>query len=494
MNFLNDFILLLKARYPIIYISTYEEERIEYIIKLCTKKYVPRTYYSWDFINGYQGNPNDSGFAAKNPLEALELVEKLTSETASVFVLKDYDNFLKDISIIRKLKNLNKDLKTQQKNLIIISSEINIPDSIKEIITIIEFPLPSYLEIQEELKRLISSLQQDISDERLNELTLACQGLSLERIRRVLSKIIAQYGEINESSPILILEEKKQIIQQTQLLEFCIADKKLTDLGGLDNFKTWLKRRDESFSQSAIDYGLPYPKGVLLVGVQGTGKSIAAKIIANEWTLPLLRLDFGRLFASLVGQSESRVRKMIQIAEALAPCVLWVDEIDKAFAGTQNGGDSGTTSRVLATFITWLAEKTTPVFVVATANNMETIPPEVIRKGRFDEVFFLGLPTRQEREAIFEVHLQKSRPNQLENFQVPLLSDLSKEFSGAEIEQVIIEAMRLGFSQNREFTTDDIIVSIQNCVPLAKTRNNEIRALQEWVESGNVTSASKYTK
>ena len=209
MNFLNDFILLLKARYPIIYISTYEEERIEYIIKLCTKKYVPRTYYSWDFINGYQGNPNDSGFAAKNPLEALELVEKLTSETASVFVLKDYDNFLKDISIIRKLKNLNKDLKTQQKNLIIISSEINIPDSIKEIITIIEFPLPSYLEIQEELKRLISSLQQDISDERLNELTLACQGLSLERIRRVLSKIIAQYGEINESSPILILEEKK---------------------------------------------------------------------------------------------------------------------------------------------------------------------------------------------------------------------------------------------------------------------------------------------
>ena len=173
---------------------------------------------------------------------------------------------------------------------------------------------------------------------------------------------------------------------------------------------------------------------------------------------------------------------------------MWVDEIDKAFAGTQNGGDSGTTSRVLATFITWLAEKTTPVFVVATANNMEIIPPEVIRKGRFDEVFFLGLPTRQEREAIFEVHLQKSRPNQLENFQVPLLSDLSKEFSGAEIEQVIIEAMRLGFSQNREFTTDDIIVSIQNCVPLAKTRNNEIRALQEWVESGNVTSASKYTK
>jgi SpoVK/Ycf46/Vps4 family AAA+-type ATPase len=388
MNFLNDFILLLKARYPIIYISTYEEERIEYLLRLCTKKYVTRTYYSWDFINGYQGNPNDSGFAAKNPLEALELVEKLTPETASIFILKDYDNFLKDLSIIRKLKNLNKSLKTQQKNLIIIAPEINIPESLKELITVIEFPLPNYLEIQEELKRLIKSLQQDITLDRLDELTLACQGLSLERIRRVLSKIIAQYGEINESSPAFILEEKKQIIQQTQLLEFCLADKKLSDLGGLDNYKAWLKRRDEAFSQLALDYGLPYPKVVLLVGVQGTGKSIAAKIIANEWKLPLLRLDFGRLFASLVGQSESRVRKMIQISEALAPCVLWVDEIDKAFAGTQNSGDSGTTSRVLATFITWLSEKTTPVFVVATANNIEWIQPEVIRKGRFDEVFF----------------------------------------------------------------------------------------------------------
>jgi SpoVK/Ycf46/Vps4 family AAA+-type ATPase len=492
MNFLNDFILLLKARYPIIYISTYEEERIEYIIRLCTKKYVSRTYYSWDFINGYQGNPNDSGFAAKNPLEALELIEKLTPETAAIFILKDYDNFLKDLSIIRKLKNLNKDLKTQPKNLIIISSEVNIPDSLKELITVIQFPLPTYSEIQEELKRLINSLKQNISQAQLTELTLACQGLSLERIRRVLSKIIAQYGEINESSPDLILQEKQQIIQQTQLLEFCIADKKLSDLGGLDNFKAWLKRRDGAFSQSAIDYGLPYPKGVLLVGVQGTGKTIAAKIIANEWKLPLLRLDFGRLFASLVGQSESRVRKMIQIAEALSPCVLWVDEIDKAFAGMQNGGDSGTTSRVLATFITWLSEKTTPVFVVATANNIDWIPPEIIRKGRFDEVFFLSLPSKQERQSIFEVHLQKSRPNKLNNFQLPLLSDLSKNFSGAEIEQVIIEAMRLGFSQEREFTNEDIIISIQNCVPLARTKSKEIEALQVWSESGNVVRASKY--
>jgi SpoVK/Ycf46/Vps4 family AAA+-type ATPase len=492
MNFLNEFVLLLKARYPIIYIVTNEEERIEYLVNYCAKKYVTRTYYSWDFVDGYQGNPNDTGFAARNPLEALDLIDKLTPETASLFVLKDYDNFLKDFSIIRKLKNLSRTLKTQPKNIIIVSSELNIPDSLKEFITVIEFPLPNYGEILEELNRLLSSLQQKISDETLNNIATACQGLSLERIRRVLSKVIAKYGEINDSSPNLILQEKQQIIQQTQLLEFCLTDKSITDLGGLDNFKNWLQLRKNAFSQDAISYGLPYPKGLLLVGVQGTGKSIAAKIIAYEWQQPLLRLDFGRLFASLIGQSEQRVRKMIEIAEALSPCVLWVDEIDKAFAGAQSSGDSGTTSRVLASFITWLSEKTTPVFVVATANNIELIPPEILRKGRFDEMFFLNLPTREEREAIFEVHLKRFRPEQVKNFQIPLFGQLSKEFSGAEIEQVIIDAMRLGFNENREFNNEDVLTSIQNVVPLARTRSKEINLLRDWAESGNVVSASKY--
>ena len=492
MNFLNEFVLLLKARYPIIYIVTNEEERLEYLIKYCAKKYVTRTYYSWDFIDGYQGNPNDTGFAARNPLEALDLIDKLTPETASIFVLKDYDNFLKDFSVIRKLKNLSRSLKTQPKNIVIISSEINIPDSLKEFITLLEFPLPSYSEILEELNRLTSALQQEIPPATLNNIAIACQGLSLERIRRVLSKVIAKSGEIDDSSPALILQEKKQIIQQTQLLEFCITDKALSDLGGLDNFKDWLKLREKAFSQEAVTYGLPYPKGLLLVGVQGTGKSVAAKIIAHEWQLPLLRLDFGRLFASLIGQSEQRVRKMIEIAEALSPCVLWVDEIDKAFAGSQSSGDSGTTSRVLATFITWLAEKTSPVFVVSTANNIEFIPPEILRKGRFDEMFFLSLPTEEEREAIFNVHLSRFRPDSVSSFQLPILSKLSKDFSGAEIEQVVIEAMRLGFNENREFTNEDILISVQNLVPLARTKSKELNLLKEWAESGNVISASKY--
>jgi SpoVK/Ycf46/Vps4 family AAA+-type ATPase len=182
----------------------------------------------------------------------------------------------------------------------------------------------------------------------------------------------------------------------------------------------------------------------------------------------------------------------IEIAEALSPCILWVDEIDKAFAGAQSSGDSGTTSRVLATFITWLSEKTTPVFVVATANNIEYIPSEILRKGRFDEMFFLNLPTLEERRDIFNVHLKKYRPSSTVDFKINLLSELSKEFSGAEIEQVVIEAMRLGFNENREFNNEDLLVSIQNSVPLARTKNKEINAIKEWAESGNVISASKY--
>lgn len=490
MNFLSELILLLKARYPLIYISTSEEERIEYLLNYSAKKYLSRAYYSWDFIDGYKGNPTDKGFASRNPFEALELVEKLTPETGAVFVLKDYDNFLKDIAIIRKLKNLTRVVKTQPKNLIIISSEFNIPDSLKELVTVLEFPLPTYEEIFDELQRLGTSLQQDMPADQLTLVATACQGLSMERIRRVLSKIIAQYGEINSSSSALILEEKKQIIKKTQLLEFITPNKTLADLGGLENFKNWLSVRANAFSAAALEYGLPYPKGVLLVGVQGTGKSLAAQVIAHNWSLPLLRLDFGRLFGSLVGQSESRVRKMINIAEALAPCILWVDEIDKAFASSQNSGDNGTTNRVLATFLTWLSEKTTPVFIVATANNVDWIPPEVMRKGRFDEVFFLSLPNIGERELIFDVHLNRFRPETSHQYQLTLLAKITKGFSGAEIEQVIIEAMRLGFNQKRDFTTEDIVGIVQNFIPLSQAKRNELDNLTDWAESGRILSAS----
>ncbi|NEP85187.1 MAG: AAA family ATPase, partial [Okeania sp. SIO3B3] len=242
----------------------------------------------------------------------------------------------------------------------------------------------------------------------------------------------------------------------------------------------------------ARQYGLPHPRGLLLVGIQGTGKSLTAKAIAHHWHLPLLRLDVGRLFGGLVGESESRTRQMISIAEALAPCVLWIDEIDKGFAGLKSQGDAGTTSRVFGTFITWLAEKKSPVFVVATANNIQSLPPEILRKGRFDEIFFVGLPNQEERTAIFEVHLSRLRPHNIKNYDINRLAYETPDFSGAEIEQSLIEAMHIGFSQNREFTTEDILESASQIIPLARTAEEQIKFLQDWAAAGRARLASRY--
>jgi AAA+ superfamily predicted ATPase len=491
MSFLKEFKLLLKARYSLLYISTKEEERLEYAIRSCIQLYSKRSLYSWDFVDGYTGNPNDNGFASRNPLQALELIEKLTSDNPAVFLLKDFHLFLNDVSVARKLKNLIKILRNQAKTIIIIADDITIPEALSELITVVTFDLPQPSEIRKELLRVQDSLGYSIPDLSVDNLVQSCQGLSLERIRRVLSKIIATYKEINIESLDLIFIEKKQIISQTQILEFYPTNQKISDIGGLENLKEWLKRRSGGLSKRAESYGLPAPKGLLLVGVQGTGKSLTAKAIASDWNLPLLRLDVGKLFGGIVGESESRMRQMIQLSEAIAPCILWIDEIDKAFAGIESKGDSGTTNRVLATFITWLSEKKSSVFVVATANNIYALPPEILRKGRFDEIFFIGLPDFEEKKSILKVHLSRLRPKSWANYDIERLSQIATKFSGAEIEEAIIEAMHIAFSENREFTTEDISHSIKQFVPLAYSSSEQIEALEDWATSGKVRLASK---
>jgi SpoVK/Ycf46/Vps4 family AAA+-type ATPase len=491
MSFAKEFKLFLKARYPVLYIPTTEEERLEYTIKSCVKDSSNnRSIYSWDFIDGYTGNPSDNGFGSRNPLQALELIEKLTYENPAIFILKDFHLFLNDISVARKIKNLSRLMRNQSKTIVIIAPEIIIPESLKDLITILEFKLPQPLEIKKELLRVQESLGHLLPETSIDILVRSCQGLSLERIRKVLSKILATYKEINIESLDIIFTEKKQIISQTKILEFCSVTEKMSDIGGLENLKTWLRRRIGSLSQRAETYGLPVPRGLFLVGIQGTGKSLTAKAIANEWGLPLLRLDVGKLFGGIIGESESKMRQMIQFSEAIAPCILWIDEIDKAFAGSDNKGDSGTTSRVLATFITWLAEKKSSVFVVATANNIYSLPSEIIRKGRFDEIFFIGLPSLEEKKSIFKVHLSRLRPKSWSTYNINLLSELAKKFSGAEIEEVIVEAMHTAFSENREFTLNDVVNSIHTFVPLAYTNQEKVDALQEWASAGKVRMAS----
>lgn len=490
MNFNNELALFLKARYPIIYINTIEEDRVEYVIRKNIKTNLNRSIYSWDFVDGYTNNPNNEGFAKRNPLQALELIERLNAETPALFLLKDFNRFLNDLSISRKLRNVSRILKLQPKTIIIIGSDLAIPKELQDLITVLEFQLPLEEEISQELTRLVNSLKIKIDSQLFENLTSACQGLSLERIRRVLSKIIATYKTIDDNSIAVLLSEKKQIISQTEILEYSSVNEKITNLGGLDNLKDWLKKRKTAFSIQASNYGLPTPRGLLLIGIQGTGKSLTAKAIANDWQLPLLKLDVGKLFGGIVGESESRLRQMINVAETISPCILWIDEIDKAFTNTDSKGDSGTSNRVLATFISWLSEKTRPVFVIATANNIDLLPLEIIRKGRFDEIFFLDLPKQEEREEIFKIHIQEFRPTSFESFDYLRLAKASESFSGAEIRQSIIEGMYQAFYEKREFTTDDICLALRELIPLAHLETDQMIKLQNWASSGRIRLAS----
>ncbi len=487
MDFAAELILLLRARYGVIYIPTIEEERLEKTIASAASELADRPIYTWDFVEGYRHNPGEAGLAKRNPLQALEFIDRLPANAPAIVILKDFQRFLEDVSVSRKLRNLVRLLKSQPKNIIIIAPQIAIPPELSEVITVLEFPLPAAKEIRTEVTKILPNISNQVVD----ELVRAAQGLSMERIRRVLARAIAYHGSIESADVELMLEEKRQTIRQTQILEYYPATEQISDIGGLDNLKDWLIRRGGAFTDKARQYGLPYPRGLMLIGIQGTGKSLTAKAIAHHWHLPLLRLDVGRLFGGLVGESESRTRQMVQLAEAMAPCVLWIDEIDKAFAGVDARGDGGTTSRVFGTFITWLAEKKSPVFVVATANNIQALPPEMLRKGRFDEIFFVGLPSQEERQAIFQVHLGRLRPHSLKNYDVDRLAYETPDFSGAEIEQTLIEAMHIGFSQSRDFTTEDILTAASQIIPLARTAQDQVQMLQNWAASGRARLASR---
>jgi ATP-dependent 26S proteasome regulatory subunit len=489
MSFEEEIVLFIKAKSPLIYIVCAEEERVEYALRRLMTSKLKRVVYSWDFVNGFTPNVLNESYK-RNPFEALSRVRNMFSQVPSLILFKDFQNFLSDLSISRELRNLLPIIRTQPKTLVFVSNQKIVPNELIDKFVFIEFGLPNVIEIEKELSRLFNTLNIHLSNEVFTLLVNSCRGLSLEKIRHLIAKSIASKKQLDFSTVDLILHEKQQIISRTEILEFWQPGEHLQDIGGLEGLKSWLNKRRLHFSESAKNYGLPVPRGILLVGVQGTGKSMTAKAIANDWFLPLLRLDTGRLFGGVVGESERRIREMIEIAESLSPCVLWIDEIEKSLSNTNQSGDSGTTSRVLSTLLTWLAEKKAFVFVVATANALENIQLELIRKGRFDEIFFLDLPTKNERKSIFDVHLKSFRPESWEMYDTNELSQLTPSFSGAEIKQLIIEAMYQAFSEGREFKNQDIIKEIDRSIPLAKLHQESVQKLQSWARSGRIRLGS----
>lgn len=487
MIFETELDMLIRSSYPIIYVPSPEEERAEGLItEIAARGNVTRSLHRWDFVNGFE-----DGSARANPLQALVEIEKARTDLPAIFLLRDYHRFLEDVQVSRKLRNLARHLNKSRKTVVILSPSLRIPPDLAEEITVLDLLPPGYDEIAAELDTLLEKLPVRLSPGGRDALIKAGLGLMLSRIKLALARAVASYGVLDERAISLMLEEKKQRIRRTEVLEFWPTSESMDDIGGLDRLKAWLEQRASAFTEEARRYGLPSPKGILLVGIQGTGKSLSAKATASLWQLPLLRLDVGRLMGGLVGESEAKTREMIRIAEAMAPCVLFLDEMDKAFAGLGGYvGDSGTSARVFSTILTWMEEKQSPVFVAATANSIELLPPETLRKGRFDEIFFLDLPSERERREIFEVHLTRMRPARLREFDLDRLAFQSEGFNGAEIEQVIYDAMHLAFDQRREFQSEDILQSMSQVVPLSTTASDRIRLMQEWAASGRCRPAS----
>lgn len=475
---------LIRARYPLIYIVSWEEQRVEAALRaICASR--GKRMLTWTVTQGLVASQTARDNQTRQPMAALDQIEAATDP--AVFVLKDLHAFISDEEITRRLRDLTYAIKTSYKTLIILAPTLKLPAALEKEVTVVDYPLPS----QEDLDRLLENIIQSVRsnpqiDTRLTEderenLLGAALGLTASEAENVFARSLVEKRRFDVD---VILTEKEQIIRKSGILEYYRVDESMADVGGLDILKDWMRKRTQAFGQRAREFGLPAPKGILMLGVQGCGKSLAAKAVASQWRLPLLRMDVGRIFGGIVGQSEENMRRAIRMAESVAPAILWLDELEKGFAGTRSSGisDGGTTARVFASFITWLQEKTAPVFVVATANRIEDLPPELMRKGRFDEIFFVDLPSEEERDEIFEIHIRK-RKRKPEAFDLKALAAASSGFSGAEIEQAIVSSLYDAFDANRDIATEDVLNNVRSSVPLSRTMKEQIDDLREWAST-----------
>lgn len=501
MNFPTELETLIRARYPIIYIVSGEELRVQNLLTEIARKRQKKVF-EWSCSTGIvpagtsiqsqrQRNP-----ATKDPLAALDQV--IEQVEPAIFLFKDFHPFLSknNFAVTRKLKEIALHLKNSYKTILLVSPVLELPPELEKEVTVLNHPLPTRDELSALLDKIIADVRQfkqvkvELDETGRERLLQAALGLTLGEAENVFARIIVKSERLSGDDVGEVFAEKQQIIRKSGLLEYCATNESFQNVGGLAVLKEWLTKRAVAFTGEARAFGLSSPRGILMLGVQGCGKSLCAKAVSNLWQLPLLRFDMGRMFGSFVGSSEENVRRAISVAESVAPAILWVDEIDKAFAGSQASGaaDGGTTARVFGTFVTWLSEKTAPVFVVATANDISQLPPELLRKGRLDEIFFVDLPSRDERAEIFRIHLAR-RGREAAKFDLEALAGASEEFSGAEIEEAINSALYDAFYAHQELTTDYVRSALTQTVPLAKTMDEQISRLRAWAE-GRARNAS----
>lgn len=482
---------LIRAGYPLIQILSPEEERVEKAIEAIANvqegSRAKRQLLKWSITEGFLTETGEGFNDIKDPLRCLEFIHKY--EAHAIFVVRDFHPFLQDPTVVRKLRDLARGLYREYKRHVLLLTPVQkfVPELEKEM-AVIDFDLPSRPELDDIVTDVLSRVgsrrdQMAVTqDTTLRERVVeAALGLTADEARNVFAKSLVSKKDLDIET---ILGEKKHIIRKSGILEFYETKEGFGDVGGLEVLKDWLQKRQLAFTQKARDFGLPVPKGILMIGVPGCGKSLTAKAVSALWRMPLLRLDVGKVFSSLVGSSEENIRKCIRTAEAVQPCILWLDELEKGFSGTKSSGstDGGTTARVFASFITWLQEKQSSVFVIATANDVSMLPPELLRKGRFDEIFFVDLPSPDERGEIAKIHIRKKNRDP-EKYDVGAIIEATQGFAGSEIEQMVVSALYDAFESDNDVATEGLVQSASEIIPLSITMKEGIDGMREWART-----------
>jgi len=467
----------IRAGCPALLIVSHEETRIHALFREIAKER-DFTLHSWSCTTGLLNIANGTQIPdTEEPIAALDEIKNLPEK--SLILLNDFHQWLIDPNplLVRKLKDVMAIGKMSSRMLVIIGCQLRLPPELEKSVAVIDFPLPDRAQLRVVLEGVAKSAGIEINGN-TDAILDAASGLITSEAEEAFALSFVECGDI---TPEIIARQKAQTIRKNGILEIVETSLGLDDIGGLQCLKSWLTKRRLAFSKKAADYGLPVPKGVLVTGIPGVGKSLTAKAAAKILGVPLLKLEAGKIFGSLVGASEANMRTVIQTAEAAAPCVLWADEIEKGFSGSKSSGstDGGTSSRVFGQFLNWMNEKTSPVFVFATANDISQLPPEFLRKGRFDELFFADLPDEQDRADIWRLHIAKRGRNP-DKFDLATLANMTAEFTGAEIEAAVNEGLFAAFDENTEVADKHLVDAISCTVPLSRTMATQITALREW--------------
>ncbi|MEZ5942182.1 MAG: AAA family ATPase [Planctomycetaceae bacterium] len=479
---LDDLRQRILSGYPVLLLQTFEEQRWEdEIAELALE--MEYGLVTWSSAGGPK--PTIDSQSSHDTMTFLRSIPSYPEQ--HIFFLKDFHVPLRDPAVNRLIRDLLPDLTARQQVLLFVGPIDEIPAELEKDVSFLELPLPGADEVRAQLHRLLVEQREQIPfevDARAEDrIVKAVLGLTVGEARKAIARALIGREQFDDDVYVQLVSEKRHMVSGSDLLEFFDLDEGIDDIGGLDGLKEWIKQRSEGFSTDARERGIANPKGVLLAGVQGCGKSLSAKAIARQLGFPLVRMDLGTLLEATRGSSEQNLRNVLKLMETIAPSVLWLEEIDKAFAGFDDeAGQDATMARILGRFLTWLQEHTAPVFVVATANNVSSLPPELLRRGRFDELFFVDLPNYHERLQIFSIHLERRgwRPDK---FDLEQLSELTDGFSGAEIETIVNSAIIESYSAGRVLSQTDLLDSKERTVPLSVTMEDEIFQLREWART-----------